>query len=300
MNVKVSYFLMVLVWSTTPLGIVFSSATVEPTLAVLLRMLIGLILAAFVVAIANIRIPWHRRACFLYGYSSMGIYGGMLLSYMAAQTVPSGLISLIFGLAPILSGLLAQRLLNEPKFSLIKSLALLCALFGLYLVSKEHIQGSMLQMQGLVYVALAVCFFSLSGVMIKRIRIAIHPMATTFGSLIFVTPLFFITWWFFGAQLDSQAWSAKSIWSIVYLGVFGSLVGALAYFHVLQKLTASTVALTTLITPSFAIALGAWLNDEPISIQLSVGAGIILISLAIFQFGEGWFYKKGKLNKLTS
>jgi len=291
---------MVLVWSTTPLGIVFSSATVEPTLAVLLRMLIGLILAAFVVAIANIRIPWHRRACFLYGYSSMGIYGGMLLSYMAAQTVPSGLISLIFGLAPILSGLLAQRLLNEPKFSLIKSLALLCALFGLYLVSKEHIQGSMLQMQGLVYVALAVCFFSLSGVMIKRIRIAIHPMATTFGSLIFVTPLFFITWWFFGAQLDSQAWSAKSIWSIVYLGVFGSLVGALAYFHVLQKLTASTVALTTLITPSFAIALGAWLNDEPISIQLSVGAGIILISLAIFQFGEGWFYKKGKLNKLTS
>lgn len=300
MNVKVSYFLMVLVWSTTPLGIVFSSATVDPTLAVLLRMLIGLVLAAFVVAIANIRIPWHRRACFLYGYSSMGIYGGMLLSYMAAQTVPSGLISLIFGLAPILSGLLAQRLLNEPKFSLIKSLALLCALFGLYLVSKEHIQGSMLQMQGLVYVALAVCFFSLSGVMIKRIRIAIHPMATTFGSLIFVTPLFFITWWFFGAQLDSQAWSAKSIWSIVYLGVFGSLVGALAYFHVLQKLTASTVALTTLITPSFAIALGAWLNDEPISIQLSVGAGIILISLAIFQFGEGWFYKKGKLNKLTS
>lgn len=291
---------MVLVWSTTPLGIVFSSATVEPTLAVLLRMLIGLVLAAFVVAIANIRIPWHRRACFLYGYSSMGIYGGMLLSYMAAQTVPSGLISLIFGLAPILSGLLAQRLLNEPKFSLIKSLALLCALFGLYLVSKEHIQGSMLQMQGLVYVALAVCFFSLSGVMIKRIRIAIHPMATTFGSLIFVTPLFFITWWFFGGQLDSQAWSAKSIWSIVYLGVFGSLVGALAYFHVLQKLTASTVALTTLITPSFAIALGAWLNDEPISIQLSVGAGIILISLAIFQFGEGWFYKKGKLNKLTS
>ncbi|KTF13422.1 DMT family transporter [Pseudoalteromonas sp. H105] len=299
MNVKVSYFLMVLIWSTTPLGIVFSSETVEPTLAVLLRMSIGLVLAAFVVAIANVRIPWHSRACCLYAYSSMGIYGGMLLSYMAAKTVPSGLISLIFGLAPILSGLLAQRLLNEPKFSLIKSLALLCALFGLYLVSKEHIQGSLAHMQGFVYVALAVCFFSLSGVMIKRIRIAIHPMATTFGSLIFVTPLFFVTWWLFGGQLDTQAWSVKSIWSIVYLGVFGSLVGALAYFHVLQKLTASTVALTTLITPSFAIGLGAWLNNEPISMQLGLGAGIILISLAIFQFGEGWFNRKGKRNKLT-
>ncbi len=286
---------MVLIWSTTPLGIVFSSETVAPTLAVLMRMLIGLVLAAFVVSIANVRIPWHRRACYLYGYSSIGIYGGMLLSYMAAKTVPSGLISLTFGLAPILSGLLAQRLLNEPKFSKIKLLALACALLGLYLVSERHIQGSLMQMQGLLYVFLAVCFFSLSGVMIKRVKIAIHPMATTFGALIFVTPLFFITWWLVDGELNSAAWSVKSLWSIAYLGVFGSLIGALAYFHVLQKLAASTVALTTLITPSFAIALGAWLNNEPVDLQLIIGAVIILVSLAVFQFGEGGLAKRGKL-----
>lgn len=300
MNVKVSYLFMVLIWSTTPLGIVFSSETVAPTLAVLMRMLIGLVLAAFVVSIANIRIPWHRRACFLYGYSSIGIYGGMLLSYMAAKTVPSGLISLTFGLAPILSGLLAQRLLNEPKFSAIKLIALAFALIGLYLVSQRYIQGSLMQMQGLLFVFLAVCFFSLSGVMIKRVKIAIHPMATTFGALIFVTPLFFITWWLLDGELNSALWSAKSLWSIVYLGVFGSLIGALAYFHVLQKLAASTVALTTLITPSFAIALGAWLNNEPVDLQLIMGAVIILVSLAVFQFGEGWFSKRGELKKQAS
>nr|WP_306173977.1 DMT family transporter [Pseudoalteromonas shioyasakiensis] len=286
---------MVLIWSTTPLGIVFSSETVAPTLAVLMRMLIGLVLAAFVVSIANVRIPWHRRACFLYGYSSIGIYGGMLLSYMAAKTVPSGLISLTFGLAPILSGLLAQRLLNEPKFSKIKLISLACALLGLYLVSERHIQGSLMQMQGLLYVFLAVCFFSLSGVMIKRVKIAIHPMATTFGALIFVTPLFFITWWLVDGELNSAVWSVKSLWSIAYLGVFDSLIGALAYFHVLQKLAASTVALTTLITPSFAIALGAWLNNEPVDLQLIIGAIIILVSLAVFQFGEGGLAKRGKL-----
>lgn len=291
---------MVFIWSTTPLGIVFSSATVAPTLAVLMRMLIGLILAALVVAIANVRIPWHRRACLLYGYSSMGIYGGMLLSYMAAKTVPSGLISLTFGLAPILSGLLAQRLLNEPKFSLVKLIALGFALLGLFLVSQQHIQGSIIQVQGLLYVFLAVCFFSLSGVMIKRVKIAIHPMATTFGALVFVTPLFFITWWLVDGELNSAVWSAKSLWSIVYLGVFGSLIGALAYFHVLQKLAASTVALTTLMTPSIAISLGAWLNDEAVDQQLVVGAVIILISLAVFQFGEGWFSRRGKLKKQAS
>ncbi|AXV65695.1 MULTISPECIES: DMT family transporter [Pseudoalteromonas] len=301
MPVKASYFLMVVIWSTTPLGIVWSSETVAPTLAVLLRMLVGLVLAALVVAIANIRVPWHRRALFLYAYSSIGIFGGMLLSYMAAKTVPSGLISLMFGLAPILSGLLAQKILNEPKFSTLKLASLGCALIGLFLVSQRHIQGGVEQLSGLLYVFMAVCFFSLSGVMIKRVRIAIHPMATTFGALVFVTPLFFITWLLVDGQLNSELWSVKSLYSIVYLGVFGSLIGALAYFHVLQKLNASTVALTTLITPSFAIAIGGIFNNEPIDQALIVGATVIMISLAFFQFGDKWLkrFKRVKPIKMN-
>ena len=82
------------------------------------------------------------------------------------------------------------------------------------------------------------------------------------------------------------------MWAIGYLGVFGSLVGALAYFHVLQNLNASTVSLTTLITPSFALGLGAWLNNEPLSQELIIGAVIILISLGFFQFGDKFLKQK--------
>jgi drug/metabolite transporter (DMT)-like permease len=277
---------MVLIWSTTPLGIVWSSETVSPSLAVLMRMLVGLFLGGLIVAITKVRVPWSKSACLLYCYSSVGIFGGMLLSYMAAKTVSSGIISLMFGLAPILSGLLAQQLLNEPKFSLLKLLALACALVGLYFVSYNQVQHSHTQGLGLLYVFMAVCFFSLSSVMIKRVKIAIHPMATTFGALVFATPLFFMAWWLLDGQLDIESWSVKSLWSIVYLGIFGSLIGALAYFHVLQNLNASTVALTTLITPSFALGLGVWLNNELLSQALIIGAIIILISLGVFQFGD--------------
>jgi drug/metabolite transporter (DMT)-like permease len=290
--VKVSYFLMVLIWSTTPLGIVWSSESVSPSLAVLMRMLVGLFMGALVVAVTNVRVPWNKSACLLYSYSSIGIFGGMLLSYMAAKTVPSGIISLMFGLAPILSGLLAQQLLNEPKFSPIKLIALASALVGLYFVSYNQVQNSQTQGLGLVYVFMAVCFFSLSGVMIKRVKIAIHPMATTFGALVFVTPLFFIAWWLLDGELNIQNWNVRSLWAIGYLGLFGSLIGALAYFHVLQNLNASTVALTTLITPSFAIGLGAWLNNEPLSIELITGAVIIVISLGFFQFGDKYLKAK--------
>lgn len=292
MPVQASYIFVIFIWSTTPLGIVWSSESMSPTLSVFIRMTIALVLAAFVIAFSNIRVPWHRTAFKLYSYSAIGIFGGMLLSYMAAKTVPSGVISLIFGMAPILSGLLAQRLLGEAPFTVTKVVALGLSLIGLYMICAVQIKTFNLPPLGLVYVFFAVCSFSLSGVMIKRVKLAIHPMATTFGSLALVTPLFAAFWWGIDGEFNPEVWHERSIWATVYLGVFGSLLGFLAYFHVLQKLSASTVALSTLITPAFAVALGAWLNSEKITLSLVIGAFIVILSLAIFLFGDQWISKR--------
>ncbi|AZZ97589.1 DMT family transporter [Pseudoalteromonas sp. R3] len=286
MPVQASYILVIMIWSTTPLGIVISSAGMSPTLSVFLRMAIALMLCFFIILIGRYRVPVSRRAWTLYCYSGIGIFGGMLLSYLAAQTVPSGVISLVFGLAPVLSGLFAQHLLREARFSAIKWLALALSFVGLYLVVMSQITELDLAPRGLIYVLGAVTCFSLSGVMVKRVRLVIHPLATTFGSLLLVTPMFGLVWWVSDGQLKMQSWQQSSVLATVYLGVFGSLIGFIAYFHVLQKLKASTVALTTLITPGFAMLLGAWINNEKITLTLLTGASIIMVSLAVFQFGE--------------
>ncbi len=114
--VPVAFLAVVIIWSTTPLGIVWSSESVHPSMAVLLRMIIALLLGSFILLIARIRLPLSKAALKLYGASSIGIVGGMLLSYFAAKYLASGTMSLIFGLSPLLSGLLAQKILNEPKF----------------------------------------------------------------------------------------------------------------------------------------------------------------------------------------
>ncbi|WP_046005716.1 DMT family transporter [Pseudoalteromonas rubra] len=289
MPVQASYIMVIIIWSTTPLGIVISSTGMSPTLSVFLRMALALVLCCVIVLIGRYRVPMSPRAWALYGYSSLGIFGGMLLSYLAAQTVPSGVISLIFGLAPVLSGLLAQRLLNEARFSLIKWLGLALSMVGLYLVCMSQLSELALAPLGLLYVFGAVSCFSLSGVMIKRVQLAIHPLASTFGALLLVTPMFGLVWWLTDGQLSIDNWQMSAVLATVYLSVFGSLVGFIAYFHVLQKLKASTVALTTLITPGFAMLLGAWLNNEQITPTLLTGAAVIMVSLAVFQFGDsGW------------
>ena len=279
-----AYLAVVIIWSTTPLGIVWSSETVSPTLAVLLRMLIAIIPGMVILKLANINLPWSKQARKIYAYSCVGIFGGMLFSYLAAQYLASGIMSLIFGLSPIFSGVLAQKILDEPKFSGLKKLALAVALSGLFVVCFDSMSLSENSVIGIAFILLGVFFFSLSGVMVKSVAIDIHPLATTVGALTFSVPLFAIVWFLVDGTLPYQEWHARSIWAILYLGIFGSLVGFLAYFFILQKLRASTVALITMMTPVFALYLGAVLNNETVSLHLIFGALLVMCGLALYQW----------------
>ncbi|GLX80009.1 membrane protein [Thalassotalea insulae] len=286
MKVSVAYLAVILIWSTTPLGIVWSSESVHPTLAVLLRMLIALVIGSLLLIALKIKLPRDKNALRLYGYSAIGVFGGMSFSYFSANYISSGLMSLIFGLAPILSGLLAQKLINETKFCSIKKFALTISVTGLMIVCYDKISADTNGILGIIFILLAVFFFSLSGVLVKSVDITINPIATTVGALLASTPMFFIVWLVFDANLPYQQWQTKSLMAIVYLGVFGSLVGFIAYFYVLQKLTASTVALVTMITPVMAMTLGAVLNNEPVSLQLLIGAVFVVSGLTCFQWSQ--------------
>lgn len=286
MSVPIAYLAVLLIWSTTPLGIVWSSESINPSMAVLLRMLIALLLGAMVLKIRSIELPWHKKALKLYSFSALGIFGGMLFSYMAAGYLSSGILSLVFGLSPVISAILARKILAEPKISPVKKLSMLLSIAGLAIVCSGNFTLENNAIYGLVFVFLAVFFFSLSGVLVKSISLVIHPLATTVGALSVATPLFFISWLILDGSLPIEQWQAKSILSTLYLGVFGSLIGFYAYFTVLQKLTASTVTLITLITPVIALMLGSTLNDEQLNSTLLIGAFLVLLGLSIYHWGE--------------
>ncbi|PCH97657.1 MAG: EamA family transporter [Gammaproteobacteria bacterium] len=286
MQVSVAYLAVLLIWSTTPLGIVWSSESISPTMAVLLRMLIAVVLGAMIIVIKKIELPWHKQAIRLYSYSALGIFGGMSFSYLAAGYISSGVLSLSFGLAPVLSAILARRILAEPKISTLRKISMLLSFIGLALVCADNLSLSGDNIYGLIYILIAVFLFSLSGVLVKSVSLAIHPMATTVGALTLALPLFIINWLLLDGSVDTSQWQLRSIWATIYLGVFGSLIGFFAYFFILQRLTASTVALITLITPVIALTLGAFLNDESINSSLVFGAILVMLGLIIYHWGE--------------
>ncbi len=286
MQVPVAYLAVLLIWSTTPLGIVWSSETINPTLAVLLRMLIAVVLGSLIIFISKIELPWHKEAVRLYSFSALGIFGGMSFSYLAASYLSSGVLSLAFGLAPVFSAIMARRILAEPKITTVRKLSMFLSFVGLALVCADKFSFKDGSIYGLIFVLTAVFLFSLSGVLVKSISLAIHPLSTTVGALTVSLPLFIGNWLLLDGSLDISGWQSRAIWSTIYLGVFGSLIGFFAYFFVLQRLTPSTVTLITLITPVIALSLGVVFNDEVLTNKILLGAFFVILGLAIYHWGE--------------
>lgn len=303
MSVPVAYIVMILVWATTPLTIKMSSESVELVLAALSRVVIGATLGVILASLLKIRVPWNRVAWRTYLIGNLNIFVGVFCTFKGAQHLPSGMVSVLFGLSPVLSPIFSRWFLKEQPLSLVQWLAALLGLFGLVLVFREQVQISQAHLTAVIYVLCAVVCFCSSNVFLKRWPGEMSALAQTTGTLVLGIPLYIglaftmgvldpVQWYVTLAQGDSNAMmdalmqiSDRSLYAIVYLGVFGSLVGVMCYFYALTHLSASTVALATLITPLMALSLGRWLNNELLTRGEMLGAACIIGALALYYWG---------------
>lgn len=284
MSIPAAYLGIILIWSTTPLAIQWSTQGASFALAVFARMLIGVIVAGLVVIAWRIRFPLHARARRAYLVGGLGLFFAMTLTYWAARYVHSGLISVLFGLAPLAAGLLAALFLGERSLTRLKLLGMLLGAGGLATI---FIHGDSLghEQALLGLVALLIAVFSYAGclVWLKHIGDDSPPIATTLGTLAVALPLFGVVWYLNDGQLPvALPWRAGA--AIVYLGVFGSVIGFALYYYVIKHLETSKVALITLITPVIALLLGHWFNGESIGLRLWLGTGLILLGLAVHEW----------------
>lgn len=285
MSVAAAYIGIILIWTTTPLAIKWSGEGAGYLFGVTGRMVIGVIIATLLLSVMGKRLQWHTKARQTYVAGGLGIYGAMMLVYWGVQFIPSGWVSIIFGLSPVITGLLAGLFLNETALTPARLLGMVLGLLGLVLVFAEGIELSHQAMLGVFAVALSTLVHSISTVWVKKIAAALPGMTITTGSLMVAVMLFLLTWFVTGASWPENV-ATRAASSIIYLGVVGSVLGFALYFYVLTHVQATRVSLITLITPVTALLLGTQLNDETISVQVWSGVMVITCGLIMFQWGH--------------
>ena len=281
---SIAYIAVILIWSTTPLAIQWSALGGGFTFAVLARMVIGLVLSLAIIVVWRIGLPLHARARRSYLAGGVGTFGAMLCTYWGAQYIHSGLVSVLFGTAPLMTGVLSALWLGEKALQPAKVGGLLLGLGGLALIfatGGNAGQGNTLH--GLVSLLLAVLIYSAALVWMKRIGDDSPPLATTAGTLLVSVPLFALAWLVMDGRapvaLPPQAWLA-----IGYLGVFGSVLGFALYYYLIKNMEAGKVALITMVTPVIALLIGHAFNHEAIELRVWVGATLIGVGLMLHQW----------------
>jgi len=159
MRIPLAYISIVLLWATTPLAIKWSGEGPGFLFGVTGRMAIGTLCILLMLSLSGQRLAWHRKALLTYLAVAVQIYGSMLVVYWAAQFIPSGWISVIFGLSPLMTALLAALWLGERSLTLGRLLAYVLGIGGLWVMFGSALQLGHDAVLGIVGV-LASTFFA--------------------------------------------------------------------------------------------------------------------------------------------
>ncbi len=284
MSVPAAYLGIILIWATTPLAIKWSNDSSDFLLALSARMSVGFAICLVLLWLLRIPLRWHREAVMTYVAAGMGIFAAMLSVYWGAQYIPSGLISVLYGLSPMVMGLFAALWLGERFFTAAKLGGLLLALAGLSVIFLPQGELGSVSARGLAGVLMSVLFHSLSAVWVKRIGMQMHPLAINCGALSLAVPLYLVSWLLFGGGVPENL-PDHSVGATLYLAIFGTVIGFNLYFYVLKRVSAAVVGVITLITPVLALLLGQRLNGETIGSHVWYGTAGILLGLTLFMWG---------------
>ncbi len=287
MSLPAAFASVILIWSTTPLAIKWSTLGIGSSFAVLSRMAVGALLCVVLLALLRIRFPLHRKARLSYAASGLSMFCAMALTYWSAQYVSSGMISVLFGLSPLITSLGAALWLKEEAITPNKLAGMLLGVLGLALVFRGGLGLGERAALGVAALLIAVVVQSFGLVWIKRIGDDSPPLATTLGSLIVALPLFFAAWWLADGSLPA-AWPERALAATVYLGVFGSVLGFALYYYMIKHMEAGHIALITLVTPVLALLLGHGLNNEAVLPQVWLGTASIILGLCLHRWGGQW------------
>ncbi|MDH3354923.1 MAG: DMT family transporter [Chromatiales bacterium] len=294
MSVPAAYLGVILIWSTTPLAIQWSGADGHYLFGLMARMAIGLFVTLGLLSIMGRVIPRHKSALWSYMVAGCGLFIAMSSTYWGAQHIPSGLISVIFGLSPVLTALMSTFWLNEKRLSIVRMFAIMISLSGLGIIFLFNQSQDSIALYGIAALLFAVTVHSASSVWIKRINnsaIPLSPLALNGGSLLVAAPLFAVSWLLLGDSVPA-VFDERVLWAIIYLGVIGSALGFVLYYYILHHLSATVISMITLVTPVIALWLGSTFNNETLGSNALIGTGTIMMGLLLFQLDRVWHPKQ--------
>jgi drug/metabolite transporter (DMT)-like permease len=267
------------IWSTTPIAIKWTAEGMGPALAVLGRTAIAAAVFALLFLVARLRFTNDAATWRAAAVAAAAFCSSMLLASSGAPLVPSGLMSVVFGLSPLATALLGAFVLRNEPLTPWRAAGTLVGFSGVVLISGGRGELGEGATHGLLLVGAAMCIGALNLVVLKQIAREVSVVSMTALSTWLSLPVLVVAWWLLEGQAPA-ALAPRVWWSVAWLGVAGSVVGFLLFYYALKHMAATKVALITLVTPLTALLIGQRFNGEHLPPSAWLGSGLVLVGIA--------------------
>lgn len=278
----VAFLGLALAWGSSFLWIKIAVAEIGPFTLVALRLFFGVLGLSLVVWIG--RPAWPKRRGEWITLAVLGLTNTaapfVLISW-GEQFIDSAVASVYNSTVPLFTVLIAHLFLREERFSLLRMIGVVIGFLGVVLIfARDLAQGFRLGLLGQGAVLLAALLYGASAVLTRRNTKQIDRR------LIALLPLLVADSLAWGGAVTVEAplqlpqlpitWVAA-----VWLGLIGSFVAYLLYFHLVHNIGPTRAAMVTYTFPVSGLMLGALFLGEQISLNLVAGSALVVGSLLI-------------------
>ena len=270
-----------LVWGSTYLAIKVSVETLPAFLSSGLRFLLaGLLLAAILRATGrSIRVTRRELgSAALVGIALLGLGVGVVA--LAETRIDSSVAAMIAGTVPLQVILL--RTLARERVPRATQLSVLAGLVGLALIVVPGGDGASSAV-GLALMVGATVSWSLGSFFGQRLPVPRDSFVATTWEMLSAGLFLVVLGGAVGelGAVDAAAFSLESVAAWLYLAIFGSLVAFSAYAWLMKNAPISTVVTHQYVNPVVAIALGALVLGERLTLAVGIGAALIVGSVFV-------------------
>ena len=279
-----AWIVVCVVWGTTYLAIRVALESVPVALLAGLRWTAAGLLLTAALPLARQSLP-HPRAwgpIVLAGFLMMVIGNGGVV--WAEQYVASGLTAVVVAIVPFWTVLVEALLPRGERLTLRTFTGLTVGFAGIVvLVWPELTLGGH---EGRVFIAgvaalqLACIGWALGTAFTKRNAMAATPLAASALQML-VSGVMLVLIGTAAGEWSRLAFTPRTASALLYLIVFGSVVGYSAYVYALQHLPVSTVSQYAYVNPIIAVVLGTLLLAEPLSLGTFLAAALVFAGIAI-------------------
>jgi drug/metabolite transporter (DMT)-like permease len=269
-------------WGSTYLGILYAIRTFPPFLMLGARFAIaGLVLYAWSIRRGDRvgdRPGWRQwRAAAVVGAALLLVGNGGIT--FAEKRVSTGVSSLVVATVPLWMALF-DRFANGQRLSRNAVVGLAVGLGGAAILANPFGAGH-LDLLGASLLILSAVSWAGGSIYARRAPLPKRPLVGASMEMIVAGVGFSLMGLITGETGDAGHISSGSVAALVYLIVFGSLVGFTAYVWLLRNASTSLVSTYAYVNPAVAVLLGWLFVNETIGPRVVVAGAMIIAAVAL-------------------